>query len=166
MNNKPELQSGRKGFLRAVATVTVITALVAGGVYSIKSMLFDSKPSELPPPIDLSSPFYKHLDEVPNVPQGTFRYGGSTTFAPLRSQDFVSAIKQAHPLFNIQYHEHPIKASGSGTGIEMLLAGQLSFSQSSRPIKTSEFEEAEKRDFTLEQREVAIDGIAIYSAPK
>lgn len=54
---------------------------------------------------------------------------------------------------------------GSGTGIKMLLEGQLAFSQSSRPLKPEEYLEANRRGFSLEQIPVAIDGIAIAVNP-
>ncbi len=44
----------------------------------------------------------------------------------------------------------------------MLLAGKLSFAQSSRPLKESEFLQAQKLGFTLKQIPIAIDGIAFY----
>lgn len=128
MKDKPELQANRNGFLRAVTTIAAIAAFLSGGIYIIKGITTYLKPAELPPPIDLSSPYHKYLADVPSVPQGTFRYGGSTTFAPLRSKDFILALKQSHPLFNIQYHEHPGKPPGSGTEIEMLLGSTKFFS--------------------------------------
>jgi phosphate transport system substrate-binding protein len=48
----------------------------------------------------------------------------------------------------------------------MLLDGQLTISQSSRPIETKEFEEAKTKGFELEQVAVAIDGIAFYVDPQ
>lgn len=109
--------------------------------------------------------FYKTLAEVPNVPQGLFNYGGSTTFAPLRSTAIGLAIKQAHPKFQLRYEEPLVSLPGSGTGIKMLLAGKLSFVQSSRPVKNSEFVQA-KHGFTLKEISVAIDGIALYVNPR
>jgi len=47
----------------------------------------------------------------------------------------------------------------------MLLDGQLSFSQSSRPVKDTEFAQANQRGFKLEQVPVAIDGIVLYVNP-
>jgi len=108
---------------------------------------------------------YQTIAQIPNVPQGTFNYGGLTTFAPLRSSSVVSAINQAQPDFNLRYTEPVGGKPGSGAGIEMLLDGQLSFSQSSRPVKDAEFMQAEQRGFKLEQVPVAIDGIAFYVNP-
>jgi phosphate transport system substrate-binding protein len=105
---------------------------------------------------------YLSLANIPNVPNGIFNYGGSTTFAPLRSPDVIAAINQAHPQFKLGYIEPPNGKPGSGTGIKMLIEGQMSFAQSSRAVKDDEFELAKKRNFKLEQVAVAIDGIAFY----
>ena len=48
----------------------------------------------------------------------------------------------------------------------MLLAGQLSFAQSSRPIKETELKQAQQQGFILGQIPVAIDGIAFYVNPQ
>ena len=109
---------------------------------------------------------YNRLQDVPKVPSGLFSYGGSTTFAPLREPKRETELLEAHPEFRLRYTEPPSRQKpGSGTGIKMLLEGQLSFSQSSRPLKTKEFEEADKRGFSLEQIAIGIDGIAIYVHP-
>lgn len=111
-----------------------------------------------------SSPsLYASLSNVKNVPQGIFNYGGSTTFAPLRSEKIVTALRNAHPQFKLRY-TGPLggKKPGSGTGIKMLIENELAFSQSSRAIKDKEFERAKNRGFTIKPIPVAIDGIAFY----
>jgi phosphate transport system substrate-binding protein len=110
---------------------------------------------------------YRTLAEVPNVPSVVVNYGGSTTFAPLRSPQIVAAIASAHPGFELRYLEPPFgRKPGSGTGIRMLLDGQLTIAQSSRSVETKEFEEAKTKGFELEQVPVAIDGIAFYVHPQ
>lgn len=116
-------------------------------------------PSYTPPTV------YATVKEVPDVPSGNIRYGGSTTFAPLRDPIIVQALAQYHPGFSLQYTEPPSGKPGSGAGIKMLLDGQLSFAQSSRPLKSEEFADAKARGFALEQIAVAIDGIALYVHP-
>ncbi|MCS7226602.1 MAG: PstS family phosphate ABC transporter substrate-binding protein [Gloeomargarita sp. SKYB31] len=106
------------------------------------------------------------LADVPDVPSGTFNYGGSTTFAPLRSERINQAIYQAHPQFRLRYVEPPGGKPGSGAGIEMLLNGQLAIAQSSRPLKDEEFQRAQARGFRLEQIPIANDAIAIYVNPQ
>jgi phosphate transport system substrate-binding protein len=115
-----------------------------------------------------SAPFttYLSLANVPNVPNGIFNYGGSTTFAPLRSPAVVAAINKAQPQFQLRYTEPPNDKPGSGTGIKMLIEGEMSFAQSSRSVKDDEFGLATKRNFKLDQVAVAIDGIAFYVNPE
>jgi phosphate transport system substrate-binding protein len=92
--------------------------------------------------------------------EGTFNYGGSTTWAPIR-KDVDSVLQQVCPTFILRYVQPPTKNPGSGTGIEMLIANQLAFSQSSRSIQGAENIEAQKKGFSLQEIAVAIDGIAI-----
>jgi phosphate transport system substrate-binding protein len=123
-------------------------------------------PNNAPPVQGAVVATYSSLAEVPNVPQGVFNYGGSTTFAPLRSPTIVSAISQASPQFQVRYTEPTTGKPGSGKGIAMLLGGQLSFAQSSRALKDEEYAQAKNRGFALEAVPVAIDGIALYVSPK
>ncbi len=104
------------------------------------------------------------LQEVNNLPQGIFNYGGSTTWAPIR--DVVNPkIAKKYPDFNIRYVSAIGGTPGSGTGIRMLLEGQLDFSQSSRPLKQKEYVIAHQQGFTLREYQIAIDAIAIAVAP-
>ncbi|MGF1516133.1 MAG: substrate-binding domain-containing protein [Elainellaceae cyanobacterium] len=100
-----------------------------------------------------------------DVPQGRWRYGGSTTWAPIRKV-VDSAIEQTFPEFDLIYTQHPVQFNGSGTGIEMLLNDQISFAQSSRPLNNTEYETAEQRSLQLKQTPVAIDAIAIAVNPE
>jgi len=109
---------------------------------------------------------YRTLAEVQNAPQGLFNYGGSTTFAPLRSSTVVGTINQAHPQFQLRYTEPTAGKPGSGKGIEMLIGGQLSFAQSSRSLKDEEYARAKSRGFALEEVPVVLDGIALYVNPR
>lgn len=108
--------------------------------------------------------FGSDFAKVQNVPSGLFSYGGSTTWAPIRGQ-VDPAIQIVWTRFRLRYTDPTIGAPGSGTGIKMLLNNQLAFSQSSRPIKDQEYQQAEARGFTLKEIPVAIDGIAIAVNP-
>ncbi len=112
---------------------------------------------------ELTSP--ETFAEVQNVPSGLFNYGGSTTWAPIRKQ-VDAAIQTVYPKFRLRYSDPISGTPGSGLGIKMLLDNQLAFSQSSRSVKTKEYQEAEIRGFTLKEIPVAIDGIAIAVNPK
>ncbi len=101
---------------------------------------------------------------VPNVPSGLFSYGGSTTWAPIRKvADPV--IQNDLPRFQLRYTDPTSGAPGSGSGIKMLLNGQLAFSQSSRSVEPGEYQQAKQEGFALKEIPVAIDGIAIAVNP-
>jgi len=98
---------------------------------------------------------YEKFVDVPDIPPGEFKFGGSTTWAPIQKK-IHPEIQSAIPDFIIKYTPPPANETpGSGAGIRMLLAGELDFSLSSRPLKDEEKEKG------LIQKEVAIDGIAI-----
>jgi phosphate transport system substrate-binding protein len=97
---------------------------------------------------------------VSDVPIGAFKYGGSTTWAPIR-QLVDSYIQNNRPELQLQYVDPPNGSPGSGAGIKMLLDGKLDFAESSRPLTAEEYAIAQQRGFTLEQREVGTDGVAV-----
>ncbi|EDX72320.1 hypothetical protein MC7420_989 [Coleofasciculus chthonoplastes PCC 7420] len=106
----------------------------------------------------------KTFAQVEGVPEGLFSYGGSTTWAPIR-EVVDPAIQTVWPQFRLRYTDPTTGAPGSGTGIKMLLNNQLAFSQSSRPLKQEEYEQAQQRGFTLKEIPIAIDGIAVAVNP-
>ncbi|MCW5316296.1 phosphate ABC transporter substrate-binding protein [Nostoc sp. KVJ3] len=97
---------------------------------------------------------------VSNLPEGTFNYGGSTTWAPIR-KEVDSVLQSQCPRFVLRYTQPPLSKAGSGTGLRMLIDNQLAFSQSSRSVKAEENAEAQQKGFSLKEISVAIDGIAI-----
>lgn len=105
------------------------------------------------------------MKEVPNVPEGTFNFGGSLIFASLVTQGTHKAINQAYPNFILRYIDPVDSQPGTGKGIEMLLNGQLSFALSGRPLEDAEYKQATERSFQLDQIAVAIDGIGCYTHP-
>ncbi|MGL5831956.1 MAG: PstS family phosphate ABC transporter substrate-binding protein, partial [Waterburya sp.] len=72
-------------------------------------------------------------------------------------------LKQAQPQFTLAYNDPLNTPPDSGTGIEMVMDGQLSFSESFRPLKQSEYELALSRGTKLKQVPVAVGGIAFYT---
>ncbi|WP_118161957.1 substrate-binding domain-containing protein [Nostoc sphaeroides] len=98
------------------------------------------------------------------APEGTWLYGGSTSWAPVRQHVDIE-IKKAHPQFELRYTDAINATPGSGTGIRMLLEGQLTFSQSSRPIADREYQQAQQRGLSLKQIPVALEGLAIAVHP-
>ncbi|MEA5506702.1 substrate-binding domain-containing protein [Halotia wernerae UHCC 0503] len=101
---------------------------------------------------------------VTDVPSGSFNYGGSTAWAPIR-QLVDSQIQLTRPEFQLGYVNPANSSPGNGSGIRMLLDGKLDFAQSSRPLTAEERDMARKRGFTLEQRQVGIDAIAVVVNP-
>ena len=101
---------------------------------------------------------------VTDVPSGSFNYGGSTAWAPIR-QLADSQIQLTRPELQLRYINPANDGPGSGSGIRMLLDGKLDFAESSRPLTAAEADIARQRGFTLEQRQVGIDGIAVVVNP-
>ncbi|KST62292.1 substrate-binding domain-containing protein [Mastigocoleus testarum] len=99
-----------------------------------------------------------------NLPKGSWRYGGSTSWVPIREK-FEEAIKNTHPQFKLKYTDSSVDAPGSGTGIKMLLNNELDFSLSSRSLTNSERQKAKEQGFRLQQIPVVIDGIALAVNP-
>lgn len=136
--------------------------------YNVADDSAPSPPAEKPPSppqpevTPISNP--KTFAEVEKVPSGLINYGGSTTWAPIR-KEADSAIQIVWPDFRLRY-TNPINGTpGSSSGIEMLLANELAFAQSSRPLKDEEYQKAAQKNFTLKEIPVAIDGIAIAIHP-
>lgn len=74
---------------------------------------------------------------VSDVPIGSFKYGGSTTWASIR-QLVDSQIQNTRLELQLHYTDPTDGKPSSSTGIRMLLDGQLDFAQSSRPLTTEE----------------------------
>jgi phosphate transport system substrate-binding protein len=108
---------------------------------------------------------YNELRDVPNVPQGLYLYGGAMASAALRSKSVLGELASAHPEFRLRYTDPLNIAPDSGMGINMVINGELSFAESFRPLKNSEYNLAKLRGFTLKQIPVALGGIAFYSHP-
>lgn len=101
---------------------------------------------------------------VKDIPVGLFNYGGSTTWVPVH-ETVNALIEKEFPDFQLRYTLPSSDPPGSGTGIKMLLDGQLSFSESSRPLQDKEYAAAQQRGFKLEQIPAAIDGISLAVNP-
>ncbi|WP_404788490.1 PstS family phosphate ABC transporter substrate-binding protein [Altericista sp. CCNU0014] len=182
------LKKGSLPIAPILVGVGLLGILGAGG-FLLKDMFSGSKPSAVsspsvtttasPPAVPVTAPenpdsaqvkgavvqTYPKLSDVPNVPQGIFNYGGSTTFAPLRSPTILSQFSTVFPQYQLRYTEPLTGKPGSGKGIEMLIDGQLSIAQSSRSPKDEEFASAKSRGFALDSVPVAIDGIALFVTP-
>ncbi|WP_026082419.1 PstS family phosphate ABC transporter substrate-binding protein [Mastigocladopsis repens] len=150
--------------LKGLIIGKVLTLLVIGGLFwwLLRPRIWvSSNPSSLAiQSSNTASMTMFAFQTIADIPVGSFKYGGSTAWAHIR-QLVDSQIQNAHPQLQLRYVEPTNSSPGSGSGIRMLLDGQLDFAQSSRPLTTEESTIAKQRGFTLEQRQVGIDGIAV-----
>jgi phosphate transport system substrate-binding protein len=144
--------------LPLLITFMIASGIIAGGVWWLGRQFL----SPLAGKSDNINP--ETLAEVQNIPEGTFNYGGSTTWAPIRGE-VDRVIAQVWPRFRLVYTDPASGTPGTGSGIRMLIENQLAFAQASRSLKDTEIERAKQRGFTLEEIPVAIDGIAIAVHP-
>lgn len=163
-------QREERSFLIIVGVVIAIFTITGVGVFSGTGILPRGTSKTTSGRVkagsvgqDLNSPSSKPI-QVDNAPKGIFNYGGSTTWIPIH-EPISNAIGESFPEFELRYTMPANGLPGSSSGIQMLLDQQLSIAESSRPLKTSEYETAQKRGFSLEQIEVAIDGIAVAVHP-
>ena len=97
-------------------------------------------------------------------PQGSWQYSGSKTWESINHL-VVEKISQPSNQFKLIYTHHPTLSNGSGTGIKMLIDGQVSFALSSRPVNDAEYVAAIIRGKILKQVPAAIDGLAVVVNP-
>ncbi|WP_373526840.1 PstS family phosphate ABC transporter substrate-binding protein [Nostoc sp.] len=152
-----------------VLSILITGGLVAGGLwwFSRKSGLDLNKINSgntNTPQTASGQPNAKTFNSVQDIPTGLFNYGGSTSWAPIRLV-VDPVIQGLRPEFRLRYVEPSNASPGSGTGIQSLINGQLSFAQSSRPVLDQELNRAQQRGFSLKQIPVAIDGLAVAVNP-
>ena len=107
---------------------------------------------------------YLNAESNFNLPPGSWQYSGSTTWEAINAlvqREIIHQNKQ----FRLIYTHHPTLPNGSGTGIKMLINGQISFAFSSRPVNDAEYDAAIIRGKILKQVPVAIDGLAVVVNP-
>jgi phosphate transport system substrate-binding protein len=106
---------------------------------------------------------YNSMKEVPNVPEGTFNYGGGNSFAALTAAGLHEAITTAHPNFRLRYTEPKDGKSGGRKGVAMLLDGQLSFTLYGGSLEDADYSKAKQRGFGLKQVPVALDALVFFT---
>ncbi|MCX7592892.1 MAG: substrate-binding domain-containing protein [Fischerella sp.] len=145
--------------LGTLITVALLwsVGLIGNGLWQLiqRSEIHKIQSQEKPP---------KTFTEARNVTSGVIRYGGSTAWAPIRLL-VDSVIRAERPEFQLRYVEPNNDSPGSTTGIRMLLADQLSFVQTSRPLLPEEYKQAKQRGFQLKQIPVAVDAIVVAVHP-
>ncbi|OKH43480.1 phosphate ABC transporter substrate-binding protein [Calothrix sp. HK-06] len=168
INQKKPLVNAEIGlFLRGLIIGKVLTILVIGGLFwwllrpRLTSTNVDSSRGQtLNTAIDATSTF----KTIGSVPPGSFNYGGSTAWAPIR-QLVDSQIQNARPELQLRYVDPNNGSASSNSGIRMLLDGQLDFAHSARPFTADEYAIANSRGFTLSQHQIGTDGIAVVVNP-
>lgn len=142
----------------------VLTLVVVGGLlWWLRPRLWDvsgAYSASSPSSDTASAAAASNFQTVTDVPIGTFNYGGSPAWAPIR-QVVDSQIQNVRPELQLHYVDPANGSPGSSSGIRMLLNGQLDIAQSSRPLTDEEYAIARQKGFTLEQHPVGIDGVAV-----
>ncbi|MEH1935200.1 MAG: substrate-binding domain-containing protein [Nostoc sp.] len=154
-------------FLRGLIIGKVLTLIVIGGLlwWLLKpNLLSRSSVNSSNQSSNTVSSTASTFQTVADVPTASFNYGGSTAWASIR-QLVDSQIQSDRPELQLRYVDPVNGSPGSSSGIRMLLDGQLDFAQSSRPLTDEEQAMARERGFTLEQRQVGMDGIAVVVNP-
>ncbi|BAZ11908.1 periplasmic phosphate-binding protein of phosphate ABC transporter [Calothrix sp. NIES-4071] len=168
INQRKPLINGEIGlFLRGLIIGKVLTIMVIGGLFwwLLKPRLVStSADSSTGQTLNTAQNATSTFGTIASVPPGSFNYGGSTAWAPIR-QLVDSQIQNARPELQLRYVNPNDGNPGSSSGIRMLLDGELDFAHSARPLTASEYAEAEQRGFTLSQHQVGIDGIAVVVNP-
>lgn len=104
------------------------------------------------------------IAQISPIPEGKFFYGGSSTWASIR-KEVDDKIQLIVPQFKLIYKDPTNSAPSSETGIKMLIDNQLDIAQSSEPVPTKYYEQAQKKGFTLQEIPVAIDAKAVIVHP-
>lgn len=143
----------------------VLTLAVIGGVlWWLRPHLWNYSDTSFEQTSVTNAATASNFQSVTNVPIGSFNYGGSTAWVPIR-QMVDAQIQNARPELQLRYLNPANSNPGSSSGIEMLLDGQVDFAQSSRPLTPEEKAEALARGIAIEQRPVALDAIAVVVHP-
>jgi phosphate transport system substrate-binding protein len=108
---------------------------------------------------------YNSIKEVPNVPTGTFNYGGGSSFAALSANGLNEVIAAVQPNFRLRFTEPKDGKPGGRKGIDMVLNGQLSFTLSGASLDDAQYSKAQQRGFGLKQVPVALDALVFFTHP-
>ena len=169
LTNKPELTYPKISgiFGKFVQILLIIIACSLTFVFGLSLNIIFPKLdySFISQPLDVLVDNHLNSDAKLQFPSGTWQYAGSTTWQTINNL-VNQQLQQKYPNFKLTYTYHPTLPNGSGTGIKMLLDGQVSFAQSSRPAEDSEYDSAIIRGKILKQVPVAIDGIAVVINPE
>lgn len=107
---------------------------------------------------------YNSMKDVPNVPEGTFNYGGALSFAAM-TNGLNKAISAVHSNFRVRYTEPKDNRPGVKKGVAMLIDGQLSFNLQASSLEEADYDKAKERGFGLKQAPVALDAMVFCTHP-
>jgi phosphate transport system substrate-binding protein len=119
----------------------------------------DGKNQNISPDVKL----YNSMRDVPNVPEGTFNYGGGSSFAALTAQGLHEAMTSAHPNFRLRYTEPRDGRPGGKKGVAMVTDGQLSLTLYAASLDEAQYNKAKERGFQLKQVPVALDALVVFT---
>ena len=102
--------------------------------------------------------------QVDNIPTGRFKYSGSSNWSSIRLV-VDSVIQSERREYQLSYIQPVEKEVNTTTAIELLLQDQLDLVQSDRPLRPEEIQRAQDRGIDLQQKLIAIDGIAVAVHP-
>ncbi|MGK7916540.1 MAG: substrate-binding domain-containing protein, partial [Prochloraceae cyanobacterium] len=156
----------------ALFLLEVIRLITTSAISSPPKLISTDSPTNNPSqvnnpqtsPIVFNNQRYSTFSQLDGVPSGTFRYGGSTAWSPIRSK-VHPAIESAWPEFNLLELEHPTIAPSSSIAVQMLLHDHLHVAHTSRPLQPEEYQQANEYGFQIKHIPVAIDGIAFAVNP-
>jgi serine/threonine protein kinase len=146
---------------------------------TLSTYLFNNKKSFIPG--IASNITGESFTAIQDVPQGIFKFGGSTTWATTRQlqSSIDAAIRGVYPQFEIVYTDasspdfKSVKNGkcdskpGSNAGICWLLEGDLDFAQSSISLAKSIYNEDDRiKTNQLKQEAVAYDAIGVVVNPQ
>ncbi|MEG4838365.1 caspase, EACC1-associated type [Microcoleus sp. B9-D4] len=107
------------------------------------------------------------FDEVKNVPEGRFSYGGTGAWTPIHPK-LDSEIQNVHNQFNLEFNTTDKQGKlevGSRESINRLLDGELDFALSNLPISDKDKSVARQKGFAIEQIPVSKNGVAVAVNP-
>jgi phosphate transport system substrate-binding protein len=134
------------------------------GLWQLSKIIPNLPNINISPTVASSSNKLELMSAVPNVPAGTFRYGGSTSWATGR-KEVDPAIGFADSKFKLVYVNPTSGEPSTAKGIEMLLDGKIDFVQSSKGIPDELKQQAAQKGIKLEEIPIAIDAIAVAVHP-
>jgi serine/threonine protein kinase len=163
-------------FKKLLPALVVSTALLL--LFSALAMYVLGNRNSLVPGIS-SNNTGESFTAIKDVPQGSFKFGGSTSWATTRQlqSSIDAAIRGVYPQFDIVYTDASspdFKSTkngkcdskpGSNAGICWLLEGDIDFAQSSISLDKSKYKD-DPRVNRLKQEAVAFDALSVVVNPQ